>query len=124
MTSELLCSKSELGLEAFQALHNSCRRGDIVGVVGYPGKSKKGELSIFPRTFQILSPCLHMLPKRRLESAVSPIILLSFSLCHSRYYERVIAVCPISTESLTADLGSMLTNFAREAPLVSSRRRC
>ena len=59
-------------MEAFQALHNSCRRGDIVGVVGYPGKSQKGELSIFPRSFQILSPCLHMLPKRRLESAVRP----------------------------------------------------
>ena len=65
------CSKSELDLDAFQALHNSCRRGDLVGVRGHPGKSKHGELSIFPRTFQILSPCLHMLPKRRLDSAVS-----------------------------------------------------
>ncbi len=32
-----------------QAEHNETKRGDIVGVVGYPGKSKKGELSIFPR---------------------------------------------------------------------------
>merc|ERR1712185_826691 len=39
------------------------RRGDIVGVKGTPGKSKKGELSIFPTEIQLLSPCLHMLPK-------------------------------------------------------------
>jgi lysyl-tRNA synthetase class II len=32
-----------------QAAHNEVKRGDIVGVVGYPGKSKKGELSIFPK---------------------------------------------------------------------------
>ena len=50
------------GLQAFIALHNSIKRGDIVGITGYPGKSKKGELSIFPRSMTILSPCLHMLP--------------------------------------------------------------
>lgn len=38
------------------------RRGDIVGVVGYPSKTKKGELSIIPHTLKLLSPCLHMLP--------------------------------------------------------------
>ncbi len=38
------------------------RRGDIVGVVGNPGKTKKGELSIMPTSLQLLSPCLHMLP--------------------------------------------------------------
>jgi lysyl-tRNA synthetase class 2 len=32
------------------------RRGDIVGVVGNPGKTKKGELSIMPTTIQLLSP--------------------------------------------------------------------
>jgi lysyl-tRNA synthetase class 2 len=39
------------------------RRGDIVGVVGYPGKTKRGELSIFCRDIILLSPCLRMLPK-------------------------------------------------------------
>ena len=34
------------------------------------GKSKKGELSLFPETFQVLSPCLHMLPLRRLDNQV------------------------------------------------------
>lgn len=42
----------------------SIKRGDIVGVEGFPGKSKKGELSIFPRKVEVLAPCLHMLPKR------------------------------------------------------------
>ena len=55
-------SKSELDLAAFQALHNETKRGDIVGVEGHPGKSKKGELSIFPVKFTVLSPCLHMPP--------------------------------------------------------------
>ncbi|KAJ9508708.1 hypothetical protein QJQ45_028002 [Haematococcus lacustris] len=54
---------SELDLPGFQATHNETKRGDIVGVVGCPGKSKKGELSIFPKSFQVLSPCLHMPPK-------------------------------------------------------------
>jgi len=38
------------------------KRGDIVGIVGYPGKSKKGEFSIIPQNIKLLSPCLHMLP--------------------------------------------------------------
>lgn len=38
------------------------QRGDIIGVEGYPGKSKKGELSIFPKSLTVLSPCLHMPP--------------------------------------------------------------
>ena len=38
------------------------RRGDIVGVVGSPGRTKKGELSVIPRELVLLAPCLHMLP--------------------------------------------------------------
>ena len=53
----------EGGEEAFRSIHALLRRGDIVGVKGFPGKSKKGELSIFPTSITLLSPCLHMLPK-------------------------------------------------------------
>lgn len=49
-------------LETFQEINNRTRRGDVVGIVGYPAKTKKGELSIIPKTITILSPCLHMLP--------------------------------------------------------------
>ncbi|KAK2575842.1 hypothetical protein KPH14_007217 [Odynerus spinipes] len=38
------------------------RRGDIIGVVGNPGKTKKGEFSIMPHSITLLTPCLHMLP--------------------------------------------------------------
>jgi len=49
----------------FFEIHDRIRRGDIIGIRGYPGKSKKGELSIFPRQTVLLSPCLHMLPTAR-----------------------------------------------------------
>mmetsp|Transcript_27977 Transcript_27977/g.43481 ORF Transcript_27977/g.43481 Transcript_27977/m.43481 type:complete len:588 (-) Transcript_27977:154-1917(-) len=51
--------------EAFNAIHKTVKRGDIIGVTGYPGKSKKGELSIFPTEIKLLSPCLHMLPSEK-----------------------------------------------------------
>lgn len=56
-------SKYEGGENAFREIHNLVKRGDIVGVTGFPGKSKKGELSIFPTCIELLSPCFHMLPK-------------------------------------------------------------
>ena len=56
---------------AFQELHSGTKRGDIIGVKGYPGKSKKGELSLFAVTFVVLAPCLHMLPKNKLTNQVS-----------------------------------------------------
>jgi lysyl-tRNA synthetase class 2 len=48
---------------AYEWVRDNVRRGDIVGVVGRPGKSKKGELSVFPLSMTILAPCLHMMPK-------------------------------------------------------------
>lgn len=53
---------SELDEDGFLLLHNEVKRGDIIGVEGHPGKSQKGELSIFPIKFAVLSPCLHMPP--------------------------------------------------------------
>uniref|UniRef100_A0A1J3FTW9 Lysine--tRNA ligase n=2 Tax=Noccaea caerulescens TaxID=107243 RepID=A0A1J3FTW9_NOCCA len=57
--------KSELDEAEFARLHASVKRGDFVGVTGFPGKSKRGELSIFPRSFVVLSHCLHMLPNQK-----------------------------------------------------------
>lgn len=48
--------------EEFEADTDKIRRGDIIGVQGNPGKTKKGELSIIPKKITLLSPCLHMLP--------------------------------------------------------------
>lgn len=54
-------------LEAFEKMHEYLRRGDIIGVTGYPGKTAPakggdGELSVFATSVQLLTPCLHMLP--------------------------------------------------------------
>ncbi|KAF3279073.1 lysyl-tRNA synthetase [Orbilia oligospora] len=54
----------------FAAQHEYLRRGDIVGIVGFPGytnpkgakEGAAGELSIFVREITLLSPSLHMLP--------------------------------------------------------------
>ncbi|XP_064526561.1 lysine--tRNA ligase isoform X1 [Pseudopipra pipra] len=48
--------------EEYFIVNNKLRRGDIIGVEGNPGKTKKGELSIIPYEITLLSPCLHMLP--------------------------------------------------------------
>ncbi|KAF5752979.1 lysine--tRNA ligase [Tripterygium wilfordii] len=58
-------SKSGMDEVEFSKFHASVKRGDIVGVTGFPGKTKKGELSIFPRTFIVLSHCLHMMPRQK-----------------------------------------------------------
>ncbi|VFQ92326.1 unnamed protein product [Cuscuta campestris] len=57
--------ESDLDEDEFIKLHSSVKRGDIVGVVGSPGKSKREELSIFPKSFIVLSPCLHMMPRQK-----------------------------------------------------------
>jgi len=49
--------------EDFDNLSTRIKRGDIIGVVGQPGRSKTGELSIRPSSIVSLSYCLHMLPK-------------------------------------------------------------
>ncbi|XP_021730026.1 lysine--tRNA ligase, cytoplasmic-like [Chenopodium quinoa] len=59
----------ELDETEFSNLHDSVKRGDIVGVSGYPGFNKKGELLFCPKTFKVLSPCLHMLPDVRKANA-------------------------------------------------------
>lgn len=59
--SDISCYEG--GEEAFWAIHALVKRGDIVGVTGCAGKSRKGELSIFPSNIMLLSPCYHMLPK-------------------------------------------------------------
>lgn len=53
--------------EDFPRIMNLLRRGDVVGVEGYPARSKRGELSIIPTLVTLLSPCLHMLPPLRSE---------------------------------------------------------
>lgn len=47
----------------FEFLHESLRRGDIIGITGCPGRTKTNELSLRPRKIENLSYCFHQLPK-------------------------------------------------------------
>lgn len=47
----------------FEKIKTIIKRGDTIGVVGKVGLSKSGEFSVAPVSLQLLSPCLHMLPK-------------------------------------------------------------
>lgn len=51
----------------FEEQHEQLRRGDIVGIVGFPGRTAPknradGELSIFATEVTLLAPCLHAIP--------------------------------------------------------------
>ncbi|KAF9066440.1 lysyl-tRNA synthetase [Rhodocollybia butyracea] len=48
--------------DSFIATHEIFKRGDVVGVVGTPSRTKKGELSISPSSMTLLAPNLHQLP--------------------------------------------------------------
>ncbi|CAR30968.1 ZYRO0E06908p [Zygosaccharomyces rouxii] len=53
--------------EAYEKDHDLLKRGDIVGVEGYVGRTQpkkggEGEVSVFVSRIQLLTPCLHMLP--------------------------------------------------------------
>ena len=102
-------------LADFQRLMNGVKRGDIVGVVGFPGKSKRGELSVFPRSLTVLAPCLHMPPG-----------------AHFGLKDQVGAVCPGIESARDGGSGSCseggcrhFTHIGRKPnlPLLSRRRR-
>ncbi|KAJ4844345.1 hypothetical protein Tsubulata_025244 [Turnera subulata] len=45
--------------------HSNVKRGDLVGIKGFPGKTRRGELSIFSKEFYLLSPYFDMLPRQK-----------------------------------------------------------
>jgi lysyl-tRNA synthetase, class II len=70
---QVMCQAQDVaqGGVSFDEQHLNLRRGDIVGVIGYPGrtapkskieKGEEGELSIFATEVILLTPCLHALP--------------------------------------------------------------
>ena len=53
--------------DSYEKDHDLLKRGDIVGVEGYVGRTQpkkggEGEVSVFVSRVQLLTPCLHMLP--------------------------------------------------------------
>ena len=59
---QIMADQSLYRAGSFEEHVRRIRRGDIVGVRGFPGRSKRGELSIFPVEIVLLSPCLRPLP--------------------------------------------------------------
>jgi lysyl-tRNA synthetase, class II len=70
---QIMCQAQEVadGAPEFTKQHEHLRRGDIIGIIGYPGrtapknkieKGEEGELSIFATEVVLLTPCLHQLP--------------------------------------------------------------
>ncbi|VVB13447.1 unnamed protein product [Arabis nemorensis] len=54
-------SKSGLDEAEFARLHANVKHGDIIGVTGFP----EGRVKYFPRSFTVLSHCLHMMPRQK-----------------------------------------------------------
>ena len=48
---------------SYKDLISKISRGDVIGVTGFVGKSKKGELSVFVKKLEVLTPCLRTIPK-------------------------------------------------------------
>lgn len=68
VTLQIMCQlQYASGDVPFEKQHENLQRGDIIGVVGFPGRTSpkkggEGELSIFAREVVLLTPCLRMLP--------------------------------------------------------------
>lgn len=63
---QIMANLSKYGDEAdFKKTMTIIKRGDIIGVKGPIGRTKKGELSVLPTKIKLLSPCLRMLPQTR-----------------------------------------------------------
>jgi hypothetical protein len=61
---QIMASEEQFtNVEEFKRTADFVRRGDVVGVEGFPGMSQKGELSIFAKSLKVLAPCLRMIPK-------------------------------------------------------------
>ncbi|CUS21481.1 LAQU0S03e03576g1_1 [Lachancea quebecensis] len=65
---QLMSQLQDYNSEAsYEADHDLIKRGDIVGVEGYVGRTQpkkggEGEISVFVSRIQLLTPCLHILP--------------------------------------------------------------
>lgn len=95
--------------EAFAKIHRTLKRGDIIGVKGFPGKSKKGELSIFPTEIQLLSPCLHMLPFAKGDSGLGGITNME-----TRYRQRYLDLIVNADVRNTFEIRAKIINGIRK----------
>jgi len=62
---QIMARLGDLDTDSDFSLHAVLRRGDVIGVRGFPGRSRTGELTIFSRSMSLLAPCLRPLPGLR-----------------------------------------------------------
>ena len=96
------------GEEAFKKIHRTIKNGDIIGVKGYPGKSKTGQLSVFPTEITLLSPCLHMLPFAKGDSSLGGIKDME-----TRYRQRYLDLIVNFDNRKTFEIRSRIINGIR-----------
>lgn len=97
------------GEEEFYKMHRLLRPGDVIGVKGFAGKSRNGELSLFPTIIQLLSPCLHMLPFAKGDSKLGGI-----SNMETRYRQRYLDLIVNSENRKTFEIRSKIINGIRK----------
>jgi len=105
-TVQILAEKKHFDGDAdlFRSTNQNIRRGDIVGVQGFPGKSNRGELSLIPKQLRILAPCLHPLPTDR-QPFVDP---------HLRFSQRYVDMLANATPLLAMKQRAKALNFIRQ----------
>jgi lysyl-tRNA synthetase class 2 len=96
------------GADAFDELTRTVKRGDIIGARGHVGKSKTGELSLFPFEMQLLSPCLHMLPKATAGGHGSALTNME-----TRYRQRYLDLIVNSDNRIIFERRSKIINYVR-----------
>lgn len=97
------------GEDEFFKIHRSIKRGDVIGVKGNPGKSRRGELSLFATEIVLLSPCLHMLPFAKGDSAMGGI-----SNMETRYRQRYLDLIINQENRKTFEIRSQVINGVRK----------
>eukprot|EP00560_Eucampia_antarctica_P009162 CAMPEP_0197828024 /NCGR_PEP_ID=MMETSP1437-20131217/4670_1 /TAXON_ID=49252 ORGANISM="Eucampia antarctica, Strain CCMP1452" /NCGR_SAMPLE_ID=MMETSP1437 /ASSEMBLY_ACC=CAM_ASM_001096 /LENGTH=608 /DNA_ID=CAMNT_0043429091 /DNA_START=57 /DNA_END=1883 /DNA_ORIENTATION=+ len=97
------------GEEEFFKIHRTIKRGDVIGVKGLPGKSRKGELSLFPSEIILLSPCLHMLPFAKGDSAQGGITNME-----TRYRQRYLDLIVNQENRKTFEIRAQVINGVRK----------
>jgi OB-fold nucleic acid binding domain len=99
--ADLRVSELAEDVDKFAALHAAVKRGDIVGVRGKPGASKKGELSIFPVHMEVRTWRPHM---ARRAQPCPPCAALPAMCSARRMQQRAVPALTCLSESWAASL--------------------
>ncbi|MCB0369461.1 MAG: hypothetical protein KDD45_08430 [Bdellovibrionales bacterium] len=101
---QIMCNENNHKSEReFDELHSSIRRGDIIGIIGAPGRTQTSELSIAAAEVKLLSPCLHMLPE----------VHTGFKDRENRYRKRYLDLIMNNRTRDTFIMRSKVVNYVR-----------